>query len=521
MRPLLVILTDRMEVAALADDRSRYRFGPLERRGLIAGWRGGQVVAVAASLVLAVGVLRARTDIAGAIVAVAVVAASVVFACWPIGGRTAEEWLPTVARWVLEARGGRRQHALISHEGTCVPTRVSRSRRATATGGTGVFAGLEILDVDREGRPSETGDPRSHGVGVMADRRTGTYTAVMRVRAHSFALLGPSEKQRRVVGWASILASLAREGSTVHRIQWLAVTLPDDGRAVRHYLEDHTVASRTDATLRSYEELLTSVGAATCRHEVLLALQVRPGRGRRSVSDVEAVTRACALALREAMALWRLLEDADIEVDALLGPQELAETIQRGSEPRPLGTPNPRATAPGAASSVWPWPMGLDTQWASVRTDGTWHATYWIAEWPRIDVGPDFLGPILLGAVRRSVSVVMEPISPTLAVRQVEQARTADIADAQLRSRGGFLRTARRSRESDLVLRREGELADGHASFRFSGYVTVTAPSLEQLAEACDATEQAAGQAHLSLRRLYGDQARAYACTLPLCRGLS
>ena len=27
--------------------------------------------------------------------------------------------------------------------------------------------------------------------------------------------------------------------------------------------------------------------------------------------------------------------------------------------------------------------------------DGTWHATYWVAEWPRTDVGPDFLGPLL------------------------------------------------------------------------------------------------------------------------------
>jgi len=36
----------------------------------------------------------------------------------------------------------------------------------------------------------------------------------------------------------------------------------------------------------------------------------------------------------------------------------------------------------------------------------------------------------------------------------------------------------------------------------------------------CDAVQHAAGQSRLALRRLYGDQASAYTCTLPLCRGL-
>ena len=94
----------------------------------------------------------------------------------------------------------------------------------------------------------------------------------------------------------------------------------------------------------------------------------------------------------------------------------------------------------------WPWPMAVRPEWDAVRTDGTWHATYWIAEWPRIDVTPDFLGPLLLAPLRRSLVMVMEPMSPTRAARQVARARTADIADGELRQRSGFLVTARPSR---------------------------------------------------------------------------
>jgi hypothetical protein len=95
-----------------------------------------------------------------------------------------------------------------------------------------------------------------------------------------------------------------------------------------------------------------------------------------------------------------------------------------------------------------------------------------------------------------------------------------NLADSELRRRGGFVSTARHARQSEVLARREAELAEGHASFRYSGYVTVSAPSQEELLAACDVVQHAAGQSRLALRRLYGDQASAYTCTLPLCRGL-
>jgi hypothetical protein len=71
-----------------------------------------------------------------------------------------------------------------------------------------------------------------------------------------------------------------------------------------------------------------------------------------------------------------------------------------------------------------------------------------------------------------------------------------------------------------VLAQREAELADGHASFRYSGFVTVSAPGGLELAAACETIVHAAGQCRLVLRRLYGEQARAYTCTLPLGRGV-
>ena len=122
------------------------------------------------------------------------------------------------------------------------------------------------------------------------------------------------------------------------------------------------------------------------------------------------------------------------------------------------------------------FPTAADASWNCYRTDGAVHATYWIAGWPRIDVGASFLAPLLMHAqMVRTVAVTIEPVPPSRAIREVEAARTADVADDELRRRLGFLPTARRRKLVESAVRREQELADGHAAIRFAGYVTVSA----------------------------------------------
>jgi hypothetical protein len=502
----------------MEDDQPRYRFGPLERRGLIAGWRGGQIAVVASGLVVGVFALRRQPDALGAVVALASLASALAVACWPVAGRTGEEWLPILLRWGADGLAGHRRVAATPTLGHCVDEtgQVSclgrapgRDRGRPAVPRT--FDGLQVLGA------TDPGIPAGSAVGVIHDARAGTFTGVLALEGHSFALLGADEKERRVSGWAGVLAALAREGSAVHRVQWLASALPDDGRAVHAYLDQWAARAPEDPARRSYTGLLDQAGADTSRHVVLLAVQVRPGRGRARHAQ-----GAVATLMREEGNLRRLVESADVAC-AVLTPDSLSAVLRAVglSDPPTHATPKDgRRDCPPCLIGA-PWPMGTQVDWSRIRTDETWHATYWIAEWPRVDVGPDFLAPLLLGPLRRTVSVVMEPVSPVRAVRAAEQARTADLADSELRRRGGFLSTARRAREAELVVRRERELADGHASYRFSGYVTVTATTPEQLEECCQATEQSAGQARLELRRLYGDQERALLCTLPLCRGLA
>ena len=449
------------------DTGSRYRFGPRERGGALAGWRAGQIVTVAVGLVFGVLVLRWEPNAAGVAAAIGILVLYGALATVPVAGRTGDEWLPVVVCW-----GARRA-------GPLGPRRM------------GALRGMRLLRAGWQ------------DMGVVHDTAMRTLTAALALRGGSFALLGADEQDRRVGAWASVLSSLAREGSPVHRLQWVAASFPDDGQGVRSYLAAEAAPDAASACTASYDALLSDMDSHTCAHDVVLALQVRLTR------SVEA---GCATLAREVGSLVRLLSDADVQVESVLSADDLAQQLLRTYEPH--------AASADAAPAADHWPMAMEESWSEVRVDGMVHATFWVAEWPRVEVRSDFLAPLLLGSARSTLSLVMEPLGPDAAVRKVEASRTADLADTELRRRGGFVSTARHARESEVLARREAELAEGHASFRYSGYVTVSAPSEEELTAACDIVQHAAGQSRLALRRLYGDQASAYTCTLPLCRGL-
>ena len=535
-----------------AADRIRYRFSPLERRGVIAGWRGGQIGTVAASLVVGVFTLRSRPSIAGVLVAVASVAVGVAVAFWPVQGRTGEQWLPLLVRWWWSASSGtRRQSAPGPQSGVQATVDLDRphSHRSIQleagspkrrSGHRSVFDGLSVVAVhpntDRAasstGRAGTMAGAGGGVVGAVLDRPSRTATAVLAVQGHSFALLGPGEQDSRIGAWATVLSGMAREGSEVHRVQWIESCLPDDGSAVRRHWAEHAVLGSDSLAGRSYRALIDEAAPVTRRHRVLLAISIHTSRSARSIrSGGGGLVGIGAVLVREIESLRRALTTADITVEGVLGPSALARVIGETSISTAAAADAPGRDAPGRDARraspedrwppLWPWPMAVEPQWDGVRTDGTWHATYWIAEWPRVDVTPDFLGPLLFSPLRRSIVLTMEPVSPSRAARQVAHARTADLADGELRRRGGFLVTARHRREREGVEHRDVELADGHAQYRFSGYVTVTADSDAELAAARGAVEQAAGQAGIELRLLFGEQDAAFVCSLPLGRGLS
>lgn len=458
-----------------------FHFGPRDRRGLIAGVRTGQLVVIAAALTLAVLGLYALRGAARALSGVVVLFGTVI-AFYPIAGRTLEEWVPVAARFSSAgARGARRQ-----------TVRPARTPRAPS-----VLSSFRVLELPFD-------DERS--LAALHDARFGVLSAVLSAEGDAFALRDEAERARLVDAWASVLSSSAH-GAAPFRLQWIVRSVPDAAEELR----DRIVAgwggvppSAAIAGARdSYEGLVATARERATRHETLLVIGVRA-----ATSPTRAAAAAPVLAAAVTAYVQRL-RDVGIRVLGLASAPGLRAMVRRGFDASPV-----------LGDVRWPWPVDLEESWGSLRTDGSWHATYWIAEWPRHEVNSAFLLPLLASSGdRRSLSVVMAPVPPEKAIRAVERARTSVVADAELRRRHGFALTARTRREQQAVLSREGELAEGHAAYRFSGYVTVSAATPSELEEACSRTEQAGALARLELRRLYGSQAEAFCCTLPAARG--
>lgn len=492
-------------------DAPRYRFGPLERRGVLAGLRGSQLVILGVTGVVVVVSLRALPPASGFAVALATLLLGVGGGFVPLAGRTLDEWVPVLVGWIGRTIIG--SHRFLSH----APQAGLTARFNEQPDFPNAMRDVVLLSHEVPGAGVR--------IGVLKDRRDGTFTGVLAARGKSFALLDGPEKARRLSNWAGILSGLAREGGTVHRIQWIERTVPDSGNEIGEYLKEKVSVPLDSPIARSYLEVVDQAGPTTQEHEVFIAVQIHGGRSSRAVKAAGGGDGgACEVLRRELAALSSSLMGTDIAVEGALTPRLVAHVLRSAFDPasrQKIASIASKDSDRLGTAVVNAGPMVADEGWSSYRTDSGWHATYWISEWPRIDVDPDFLAPLLLRTeAMRTVSLTMEPVSPLKAIRAVESARTSAAADEELRQRAGFVTTSRRRKEQDSLADHEHDLSQGHAFFRFAGFVTVTASTKEELQAACSEVEEAAGRSFLDLRSLGGEQARAFTYTLPLCRGL-
>jgi hypothetical protein len=218
------------------------------------------------------------------------------------------------------------------------------------------------------------------------------------------------------------------------------------------------------------------------------------------------------------------LEAAEVTVLGALSSPQLARALRTAFDPyaraelAELEAADPRRAGLSEASA---WPLGTQDGWERYRSDGALHVTYWIAGWPRVDVSPMFMNALLghSNAVR-TVAVTFEPLPADRSTRDAEAAVTRDRADRELRVRFGQSETARQRQAQEATLRREAELAAGHAEVRLAGFITVSGRDGDELRRACSEVHEHAARARLELHRMYGQQADAFTFTLPLCRGL-
>jgi Putative type VII ESX secretion system translocon, EccE len=486
-----------------------YSFGPLERRGLLGPVRAGQAAVIAMGGVTGIAALDASPSALGVLLAGALLAAALAASCVPVGGRTAEEWLPLTLAFSWRRIRRRR----FASGGMTVGTRVGRRGllgHAPVPVAPPQLRDVRLVAADYHGRP----------LGAVSERSGRRLTSVLACRVVAFSLLDQEAQERRLARWGLVLSGAG--GSAIRRVQWIERTAPAQGdELVRwvHTERDPAVPLRGTPMIDSYLELISSTARVTQEHEILLAIQVDAQRVRDRGAD-----SAIRALLEQTERVAQGLEAAEVTVLGALSPGQLARALRTAFDPyarselTALDACDPERDG---LDEVNAWPLGTRENWEHYQSDGALHATYWIGAWPRVEVSPMFMDSLLgHSGVVRSVSVTFEPLAGDRSTREVEAAITRDRADQELRARFGQSETARQRQAAAATRRRETELAAGHSEVRLSGFVTVTGRDADDLRRACAEVSEQAARARLELHRLYGQQADAFTFTLPLCRGL-
>ncbi len=465
---------------------TRYRFGPLERRGVFGSLRPAQVGILGVGAVIALMLTR-TASLVGGVAAIVVLAGTAALTFLKVGRRGVDEQAPVEIRFALRRLRGRTSWR-------------SPAPTAGAPNDDELVLPPELQDVEVLSVPFRGGE-----VGVVKSKLDNSWTAILAVRAHGFGLRELVEQERAGAQWGTALAALAAEDSPVSRVSWVERTVPSDGDEMARHLAEarDTSVPVTSAEMGSYLELLDDPGVVAKEHELFLAIQISGSRARGRIKDEGGGDEgACRVLLGEAATWADSLIAAQLRVIGLMTPRMVCRVLRTHYDPfvgaslarmQTIAGEPEAGVRPGQAGAT-----ATDEERGAYWCDGSVHTTYWIAEWPRYDVGMQFLAPLLLsGDAVRTTAVVMEILSPAAAEAKVEQARTSDIADAQRKRKGGYLVTASARRRYDATAAREEELARGHALVRFSGFVTVSSETEAGHRRACAQIESLGRRAKL------------------------
>ncbi len=214
------------------------------------------------------------------------------------------------------------------------------------------------------------------------------------------------------------------------------------------------------------------------------------------------------------------LRSADLSPGDWLTPGDLALILRSAYDPAVAGALERHGAVGRDLATAGP--VAVTESWGSLRSDSAYHCVLWISEWPRSLVFPGFLAPLLLSSgIRRTFSLLYTPMRTDRAARDIRKKKTEYISDAAQRQKIGQIEDAQQTAEYQDVLQQEADLTAGHGVLRATGFVAVSAGDPDELERAVAAIEQAAIQASCETRRIWGQQAQAFAvAALPLARSI-
>jgi hypothetical protein len=478
-------------------DRRTYNLEPRDTTGVFLGLSTGELALVGTGFVAAV-VAR----LAGFPAPVCAVPLLVGFglAKLRVAGQPLREWVPLLARWATTSTSGGRQWF------APLPLFPTGDEAELPP----VLRGLEVVEVPA----------LDHAGAIVCDRRAGRATVVMTVAGSQFACQDPAAQDALLAAWGTALATNATAGNPVVQVGWSDAARPSSLAGHRQWASAQL--GDLDGMVGDpdgYHDLVEEMSGLAAGHEAVVWL---------TVSRTQAWGGGRAKALDHALAhlpaavdnLIAALTNAGLRTDGPLPVPGLWRLLRSRIDPTDATTCSStdgfslaeHLRVVGARSGG---PLAISTAWSQLRTDASFHRTWWVETWPRSPLPGDWLQGFLTAGESWTMTVAFRPINPERSRKRIESQAKKHAANRAIKAERDRRLTEDDQRAEDALAELEADLASGYAEMLYLGLVTVAAPTIDDLDAAGRCVEQAGRNHGMSLRVLHGRQDIAWAATLP------
>ena len=483
--------------------RQRYVLGHTETRSLLGRREPGEVAVLLGGIGLGVlASLLSGGSVAGFVVLAGSLLAALAVVFLPFRGRSLYRWLPVDLAYLRAGITGQNRYRSTAKEAGVLLD--GRPVPVPPPGPVGRIVWLRH-------------DFRDGELAVLA-QPDGALTTCLEVEGPGVGLFDNAEQEAAVQRWGTLLRDLANGENLVSRLSVVERCVPRDPGAHQRYVDEHGWVPPQEHLVVSYDELHDLVGAVSEQHRTYVVLHLPNGRAlsRAARAAGGGDVGLSAVASREAAALAMRLEEAGLRVVRALDEPHLAALIAS------FYMPWRSADDAEGVSSRHAWPGSAKAGAGHYEADGWCHATAWIKTWPLVAVGVDFLAPLLVQTpgVVRTVAVTFDLVPTDLAMTAVMADLTSDNANASASAKSGRTADPRDHRQLSQAQQRADDVSQGAAGVRLVGYVTVSAPSADQLEEAKRRIAAASARSWLSLEWCDREHDTAFVNTLPFARGI-
>lgn len=360
------------------------------------------------------------------------------------------------------------------------------------------------------------------GMACVHNPQDRTVSVTAELEVQGFLMHDIPERYDLAQQWSHVLASFTQRPG-VKRVTLQERTIPTTIRAARDHYE--TVQRRRDLDPQTplatnYRDVMDGSERFAVSHRnyltftldlVALGAQLKSlGGGKKAVTS---------LAYIEAGNLADALQAAKVRVRKWLTPRDVAALGRVAVDPEFASTVQNRDAAQGGVDPIAIGPMFLEEPKGRngiVITDSGVHSTMWIHEWPRSDAPVGFVSPIVFArhphtgeAVTHILSLVLTPVPVSKALRRIRDEKKVWRGNEKLRAKRGADGSAADAADWDALEKQEQEIVAGHGEFRYGAYLTVTAPTEEELDQAIAGMRNALSRAGMEAQILYCQQAEA------------